>query len=68
MPPSLRRLLGAFGVVVFLFLYILAVLNLRMLLPDNMFIDIIYYLIFGILWVWPALIITKWSHRTTQQQ
>ncbi len=66
MPPSLRRLLGALGVVVFLFLYILAVLNLRMLLPDNLFIDLIYYLIFGILWVWPALIITKWGHKTTQ--
>ncbi len=66
MPPSLRRLLGALGVLIFLLLYILAVLNLRMLLPENMFIDLIYYLIFGILWVWPALIITKWSHRTTQ--
>ncbi|MFY8105569.1 MAG: DUF2842 domain-containing protein [Elstera sp.] len=66
MPPSLRRLVGALGVLIFLLLYIVAVLNLRMLLPENLFIDLIYYLIFGILWVWPALIITKWSHRTTR--
>lgn len=66
MPPSLRRLLGALGVLIFLLLYIIAVLNLRMLLPDSLWLDLIYYIIFGILWVWPALIITKWGHRTSR--
>lgn len=66
MPPSLRRLVGALGVLIFLFLYIIAVLNLRMLLPDNLWLDLIYYIIFGILWVWPALFITKWGHRTSR--
>ncbi|KJV08640.1 hypothetical protein VZ95_16490 [Elstera litoralis] len=66
MPPSLRRLLGALGVLIFLLLYIIAVLNLRMLLPENLWLDLVYYIIFGILWVWPALLITKWGHRTSR--
>ena len=66
MPPSLRRLLGALGVLIFLLLYIIAVLNLRMLLPDSLWLDLIYYIIFGILWVWPALFITKWGHSTSR--
>ncbi len=66
MPPSLRRLLGALGILIFLFLYVIAVVNLRFLLPHSLWFDLIYYLVFGILWVWPALRIAKWSHRTTQ--
>ena len=66
MPPSLRRLLGALGVLIFLLLYIIAVLNLRMLLQENLWLDLVYYVIFGILWVWPALLITKWGHRTSR--
>ncbi len=66
MPPSLRRLIGALGILIFLFLYIIAALNLRFLLPDGLWLDLIYYSLFGILWVWPALRISKWSHRTTR--
>lgn len=66
MPPSLRRLLGALGVLIFLILYIILVLNFRVILPESLWVDLVYYLITGILWVWPALKITKWGHRTSQ--
>lgn len=50
-----RSLLITLLIVVGLIVYALAVMRFAVaFLPDNLLAELVYYLVFGIAWVWPA--------------
>lgn len=57
----LRILFGTFGLILGLAIYALLVMRLAIaVLPDNQFVQAIFYLVTGIVWIFPAAKLTKW--------
>ena len=57
----LRILFGTFGLILGLALYALLVMRLAIaVLPDNQFVQALFYLVTGIVWIFPAAKLTKW--------
>jgi hypothetical protein len=63
MNPRIRRLLAAFGVLVFLAAYVWAVIWIGDRLPDNMWIDLLFYGVAGIAWGVPLIPLLRWAER-----
>lgn len=66
LPPreraSVRGLIGIIILIVALIIYaILAVELALIILPDNLFIELIYYVVTGIIWIFPAMALLRWS-------
>ena len=58
-----RTVLGSIAFLLWLFIYCVFAWWIGSLLPDNMAIMSIYALIAGILWIFPALKIYKWTKK-----
>lgn len=57
----LRILFGTFGLILGLGLYALLVMRLAIaVLPDNRIAEALFYLVTGIVWIFPAAKLTKW--------
>jgi len=57
----LRILFGTFGLILGLAVYALLVMRLAIaVLPDNQFVQALFYLVTGIVWIFPAAKLTKW--------
>jgi uncharacterized protein YacL len=57
----LRILFGTFGLILGLAIYALLVMRLAIaVLPDNQLVQAIFYLVTGIVWIFPAAKLTKW--------
>ena len=57
----LRILFGTLGLIFGLAVYALLVMRLAIaMLPENRFIEAIFYLVTGIVWIFPAARLTKW--------
>jgi predicted membrane channel-forming protein YqfA (hemolysin III family) len=60
-PTRLRILFGTLGLIVGLGLYALLVMRLAVaVLPDNRWIEAVFYLAFGMVWIFPAARLTRW--------
>ena len=57
----LRILFGTFGLILGLAVYALLVMRLAIaILPDNPLVQAVFYLVTGIVWIFPAARLTKW--------
>jgi uncharacterized protein YacL len=57
----LRILFGTLGLIFGLAVYALLVMRLAIaVLPENRFAEAIFYLVTGIVWIFPAAKLTKW--------
>ena len=57
----LRILFGTLGLIFGLGIYALLVMRLAIaVLPDNQFVQALFYLVTGIVWIFPAAKLTKW--------
>jgi uncharacterized protein YacL len=57
----LRILFGTLGLILGLAIYALLVMRLAIaMLPENRFVEAIFYLVTGIVWIFPAAKLTKW--------
>ena len=57
----LRILFGTLGLILGLGLYALLVMRLAIaVLPDNRIAEALFYLVTGIVWIFPAAKLTKW--------
>ena len=57
----LRILFGTLGLILGLGLYALLVMRLAIaVLPDNRILEALFYLVTGIVWIFPAARLTKW--------
>ncbi|MDB5359862.1 MAG: hypothetical protein JWO51_1159 [Rhodospirillales bacterium] len=57
----LRILFGTLGLIFGLALYALLVMRLAIaVLPENQLVQAIFYLVTGIVWIFPAIRLTRW--------
>jgi prolipoprotein diacylglyceryltransferase len=63
MGAGLKKLVGSLGLLGGLIVYIVLALIIGARLPHVTFIELPYYLVAGLLWVWPAKIIILWMHK-----
>jgi predicted membrane channel-forming protein YqfA (hemolysin III family) len=57
----LRILFGMLGLILGLAIYALLVMRLAIaVLPENRLVEAIFYLVTGIVWIFPAAKLTKW--------
>jgi hypothetical protein len=64
LPVRLRILVGTLTLILGLAIYGLAVMTFAVhLLPGNWIVQIIFYALAGIAWVWPAAWLTRWMQQ-----
>ncbi len=60
MPPRWRKAVGLLALLMGLLLYAGAVVALADLIPDHWLVDLVFFTIAGILWVFPAARLIRW--------
>ena len=63
MSDRIRKLLGSLGLLFGLIFYILIAVAIGARLPHIMLVELPYYIIAGILWIFPAYRIITWMHK-----
>jgi len=63
MNARLRKLIGGFGLMVFIFGYIWAVTAIAEHLPDQTPVKLVYFAITGMAWGLPVLPLISWMNR-----
>ncbi len=63
MTARVKKLLGSLALLFGLFGYIIVALLIGARLPHIFFIELPYYLIAGLAWVFPARSVIAWMHR-----
>ena len=58
-----RKLLGSLALLFGLFGYIVVALLIGARLPHTVFIELPYYLVAGLAWIFPARSLIAWMHR-----
>lgn len=66
MKSGSRRALASLGIVVFLFVYVVAAVSVAGVLPDVSWIKLAYYAIVGTAWGLPLLPLIRWAGRPDQ--
>ena len=61
MGPRLRRLIAALATLVFLAAYIWAAIAISDRLPDNLWIDFIFFGVAGLAWSVPLIPLLAWA-------
>jgi hypothetical protein len=60
-PMRLRILFGTFALIIGLALYALVAMKIAVaFLPEHWAAELIYYIVAGSLWIFPAIRLTKW--------
>lgn len=61
MTPALRKLFGLVVLMVGLGIYALLAMRLAVaVLPENLVVQTVFYIVAGIAWVWPARPLVRW--------
>ena len=63
MPARVRKLIGLFGILVFVTAYAVAASKIADLLPDSLAIQTIFYVVVGLAWGLPILPLISWMNR-----
>jgi hypothetical protein len=63
MNPRLRKLIGLFGVLAFIVLYMGLVVRLSNYVPDHGPLQVVFYALAGICWGIPILPLISWMNR-----
>ena len=65
MPVRLKKLIGLFGILGFLSVYVAGVIMLGEHLPDHWLARLAFYGIAGIVWGFPLFPLISWMNRET---
>ena len=63
MPARLRKLIGLFGILVFVTAYAVAASKIAERLPDNLAVQAVFYIVVGLAWGVPILPLISWMNR-----
>jgi len=63
MSPRIKKLIGMFGLLIGFFAYIILAINIADMLPENRFLDLVYFAIAGIAWIFPVKYLMIWMNR-----
>lgn len=58
-----RSPLAGLVIIAGLVLYVIAVVSLADFVPDHILAETVYYLVAGIVWIWPAVSVIGWARR-----
>lgn len=62
MPASTRRAIVAVGLVSYILVYLIVAVEVSLLLPDSVWIDVIYFLVAGLVWIAPLKPVLAWMN------
>lgn len=70
LPMRTRKLIGTFGLLIFIIVYafMIMLLGVRLLEGASQWFSAIYYLVTGCAWAFPAMIIMKWMLKPDDPQ
>ena len=63
MTPRIRKLIGMFAILVFLFFYVSAAVTIADHLPKHPAVSLIYYLVVGLAWGLPLFPLMTWMNQ-----
>ena len=63
MKPRIKKLIGILILLVGMFVYFIAAINIADALPDHIVLQIGYYAIAGIIWVFPLKPLFLWINK-----
>lgn len=58
-----RSPLAGLVIIAGLVLYVVAAVMLADFLPDNVLVETLYYVVAGVVWIWPAVSVIGWARR-----
>ncbi len=69
MPPRLRKLIGTFAIIILVLVYALVAVTIASikLAESPWWVHLIYFLVTGLLWVLPAMLIIKWMEKPAKR-
>lgn len=62
-PMRWRSPLAGLVIIAGLVLYVVAAVMLADFLPDNVLVETLYYVVAGVVWIWPAVSVIGWARR-----
>jgi len=62
MSPRLRKFIGLIGILVFVVVYAVAASKIADLLPDNLAVELAFYVVVGLAWGVPILPLIRWMN------
>jgi hypothetical protein len=70
MPPRIKRLIGSLLIVLLVIVYAIAAMVVAeaKLAQSSGFVHFAYFLLSGLLWVLPAMLIVKWMYGTPRKR
>lgn len=66
-PARLRKLIGSIGILVFLAVYVWAFTSLYDRLPQNRFVHLAYFVVFGLGWGLPLIPLLSWMGKADKR-
>ena len=66
-PARLRKLIGSIGILVFLAVYVWAFTSLYDRLPQNRFVHLVYFVVFGLGWGLPLIPLLSWMGKADKR-
>ncbi|WP_028793978.1 DUF2842 domain-containing protein [Thalassobaculum salexigens] len=63
-----RSPLAGLAIIAGLVLYVVAVVTLAELVPDHVLAETLYYVVTGIVWIWPAVSVIGWARKDDGSQ
>lgn len=58
-----RSPLAGLAIMLGLVVYVAVVVTLADFVPDHALVEAVYYLVTGLLWIWPAVAVIGWAKR-----
>lgn len=58
-----RSPLAGLVIIAGLVLYVIAVVTLADFVPDHVLAETVYYVVAGIVWIWPAVSVIGWARK-----
>lgn len=66
-PARLRKLIGSIGILVFLAAYVWVFTSLYDRLPQNRFVHLVYFVVFGLGWGLPLIPLLSWMGKADKR-
>jgi len=67
MPPRQKKFIGMIILLIGFFMYLIAAITLADYLPSNRILQIVYFAIAGILWIFPVKHLMVWMNSEPDQ-
>lgn len=67
MPPRQKKFIGMIVLLLGFFIYLIAAITIADFLPSNKILEIVYFAVAGIAWIFPVKHLLAWMNREPEQ-